>query len=192
MQQTTFSRPKAPGTSRNARAVVWMLVIAELMLFFGLLSSFFFLRGVLPTWGPPTGRGYDLVVPIINSLLLLSSTASMHLSYRAIRRDERRRFDQMLQITMLLGAGFVLGQIYEFSRLGFSIRDGAYAGIFLLTMGMHAAHVAVGIIIFVVVHVRASMGLVDARRYLAVELCAIYWYFVALLWIVIFAILYFL
>jgi cytochrome c oxidase subunit 3 len=85
-----------------------------------------------------------------------------------------------------------VGQIIEFSRLGFAIQDGAYAGIFLLTMGTHAAHVAVGIVIFLVVHLRASLGLVNTHKTLAVELCAIYWYFVALIWVVIFAMLYFL
>jgi cytochrome c oxidase subunit 3 len=128
----------------------------------------------------------------LNTVLLLGSGATMHLAYRAIRDDQRRRFDTLLLVTMVLGAGFILGQIYEFSRIGFSIQDGAYAGIFLLTIGTHAAHVAVGVLIFMVVHIQASLGLLSARRYLSVELCALYWYFVALIWIVIFAILYFL
>jgi cytochrome c oxidase subunit 3 len=116
----------------------------------------------------------------------------MYLAYRAIRKDQRQRFDNLLLVTMLLGAGFILGQVYEFSHIGFSIQDGAYAGVFLLTMGIHALHVAIGVLIFAVVHVRASLGLLSAQRHLSVELCALYWYFVALIWIVIFAILYFL
>lgn len=192
MQQTTFTRPRQPDRARNGRASIWMLVISEVMLFFGLLSSFLFLRSFLPSWGPPTGRAYDLTLPIINSLLLFGSAGTMHLAFRAIGSNNKRRFDNFLLATMLLGAAFVLGQIIEFSRLGFAIQDGAYAGIFLLTMGTHAAHVAVGIVIFLVVHLRASLGLVNAQNTLAIELCAIYWYFVALIWVVIFAMLYFL
>jgi cytochrome c oxidase subunit 3 len=189
---TTFSRPREPDRTRNARASIWALLISEFMLFFGFLSSFFFLRSALPAWGPPTGRVYDLTLPLVNTVLLLASAATMYLSYRAIRQGEQKRFDSLLLVTMLLGAGFIIGQIIEFSSLGFSIRDGAYASIFLLTMGVHAFHVAVGVLIFAAVHLRASMGLLNAQRYLPVELCAIYWYFVALMWIVIFAILYFL
>lgn len=169
-----------------------MLIISEVMLFFGLLSSFLFLRSFLPSWGPPTGRTYSLVLPILNSLLLFGSVGTLHLASRAIASANKRRFDSFLLATMLLGAAFVLGQIVEFSWLGFAIQDGAYAGIFLLTMGTHAAHVAIGIIIFLVVHLRASLGLVPTQKSLAIELCTIYWYFVALMWVVIFAMLYFL
>jgi cytochrome c oxidase subunit 3 len=192
MHSTSYSRPTHPGGARNARTSIWMLLISELMLFFGLLSSFFFLKGTMPSWGSPTGRAYDLTLPIINSVLLLASAVTMYLAYRAIRKDQRQRFDNLLLVTMLLGAGFILGQVYEFSHIGFSIQDGAYAGVFLLTMGIHALHVAIGVLIFAVVHVRASLGLLSAQRHLSVELCALYWYFVALIWIVIFAILYFL
>lgn len=191
-QTPGFTHPVVPNPTRNAQSSIWMLLVSEFMLFFGLLSAFFFLRSAMPAWGPPTGRTYDLTLPIINSVLLFASAGTMYLSYRAIRKDKRRQFDNLLLLTMLLGAGFILGQIYEFSHLGFSIQDGAYAGIFLLTMGMHAAHVAVGVLIFAVVHFQATMGLFHARRYMAVEMCALYWYFVALIWIVIFGILYFL
>ncbi len=191
MQASTFTRPRGPRTKRNARASIWMLLIAEFMLFFGLLSSFFFLRGTMSSWGPPTGRSYDLLVPLFNTVLLLGSSVTMHLAYRAIRRDQKRTFETMLLLTALLGTGFIAAQVYEFSVIGFAFQDGAYAAIFMLTLGTHAAHVAIGVLIFAVVQVQASFGLLNARRYLAVELCAIYWYFVALMWIVIFGILYF-
>lgn len=167
------------------------MLIAELMLFFGLLSSFFFLRGSLATWGPPFGH-YDLTMPLITTVLLLSSAATMYMALQAIRQDRRRRFEQLLTVTMLLGAAFIFGQMYEFSTIGFTFQDGAYAAIVLLTIGTHAAHVAVGVLIFVIVHIRAALGLFSAQHHLAVEMCALYWYFVALIWIVIFAILFFL
>jgi cytochrome c oxidase subunit 3 len=191
-EYSEYIRPRGRNTVRNSRVSIWMVLIAELMLFFGLISSFFFLRNVMPSWGPPTGRSYDLLLPLANTVLLLASAGTMHLAYRAIGQDRQRRFDNLLLLTMLLGAGFIAGQIYEFWALGFSIRDGAYAGIFLLTIGTHAAHVAVGVLIFVVVHLKASLGLYDARQHIGVEMCALYWYFVALVWLVIFPVLYFL
>jgi cytochrome c oxidase subunit 3 len=133
-----------------------------------------------------------MLLPLLNTVLLLASAATMYLAHRALLADRLRQFNRLLILTMLLGAGFIGGQVYEFATVGFTIQDGAYAGIFLMTMGVHAAHVAVGVLIFAVVQVRASLGLLSARRSLSVELCAIYWYFVALMWIIIFAILYFL
>lgn len=190
--EVQFSRPKRPSHRQNARTSIWMLLIAESMLFFGLISSFFFLRTFMLTWGPPTGREYDLTLPIINSILLFGSAATMHLSYRALRLEQRKAFDNWMLATMLLGAAFVIGQVFEFYAVGFAFQDGAYAGIFHLTIGVHALHVIIGVLIFVVVHIKASMGLVNAQRYIAMEFCAIYWYFVVLMWLVIFAILYFL
>ncbi len=191
-QPTTFTRPKSPARTRNARTSIWMLLIAEFMLFFGLISSFFFLRNAMVSWGPPTGRAYDLTIPLFNTVVLFGSAATMYLSHRAIRSGHKRRFENWLLLTMLLGAVFIGAQIYEFSTVGFAFQDGAYAGIFLLTIGTHAAHVAIGVLIFMVVSIQAWLGLVDEQRHLAVELCAIYWYFVALMWIVVFGILYFL
>lgn len=193
MQKTTVSRPRLPAQTRdrNARTSIWLILISEIMLFFGLLSSFFFLRGALDTWGPPTG-GYNLVLPLINTAVLLASAGSMHLAYRSIQQGRVGHFERLLTLTMLLGAAFIGGQIYEFATIGFAFQDGAYAAIVLLTIGTHAAHVAVGVLLFVVVHIRASFGLFSAHRHLAVELCALYWYFVALIWLVIFATLYFL
>jgi len=190
---TETSAPRIPAAmqAQNGRVGIWLLLISELMLFFGLLSSFFFLRGSLTTWGPPLGH-YDLTMPIITTVLLLGSAATMYMALQAIRCDQRRRFEQLLTVTMLLGAAFIFGQIYEFSTIGFTFQDGAYAAIVLLTIGTHAAHVAIGVLIFVIVHIRASLGLFSAQRHLAVEMCALYWYFVALIWIVIFAILFFL
>ncbi|NJK79166.1 MAG: heme-copper oxidase subunit III [Chloroflexaceae bacterium] len=193
MRQTLpRSQPSEQLRARNARTSIWLVLISELMLFFGLLSSFFFLRGALPEWGPPSGQSYDLTLPIITSVILFASAGTMHLAYRAIQHDQRQRFEQMLTVTMLLGALFIVGQIYEFSTIGFNFQDGAYAAIVLLTIGTHAAHVAIGVLIFVVVHIRASLGLFNAQRHMAVEMCALYWYFVALIWVVIFAILFFL
>lgn len=197
MQETTrktpaIARPKSPTRAQNARTSIWMLLIAEFMLFFGFLSSFFFLRSFMSSWGPPTGRSYDLTLPLINTAVILVSAGTMYLAFQALRKDKRRVFENWLLVTMLLGAGFIVGQVFEFAALGFAIQDGAYAGIFLMTIGVHAAHVAIGVLLFMLVSIRAWIGLVSAQRSLAVELCALYWYFVALMWIVIFAILYFL
>lgn len=191
INETIVPRSPAAVQDQNARVSIWLVLLSEVMLFFGLLSSFFFLRGSLDTWGPPFQQ-YDLTMPIITTLLLLASAGTMHLAYRAIRHDDRRRFEQLLTVTMLLGAAFIFGQIYEFGTIGFNLQDGAYAAIVLLTIGTHAAHVAIGVLIFIVVHIRASLGLFSSQRHLAVEMCALYWYFVALIWLVIFAILFFL
>lgn len=189
---TQYVRPRRAAPQQNARASIWMMIIAEFMLFFGLISSFFFLRAYMPVWGTPTGRGFDLTVPLINSIILFGSAATMHLAYRALRADRRRVFDNWMLVTMVLGALFIIGQIVESSLLGFGFQDGAFAAIFYLTMGIHALHVLIGVLIFGVVHFKASLGLVNSQRPIAMEFCTIYWYFVVLMWLVIFAILYFL
>jgi cytochrome c oxidase subunit 3 len=185
----TLSR-RSMLTARNNRAAIWMMLVSETVFFIAFFTAYFYLRGGLSTWGPPGGQQLSLLVPGINTALLLLSAGTMHIAYRAIRHDQQKRFEDLLLITMLLGAGFIIGQIYEFSTIGFSLRDGAFASSFLLMIGVHAMHVAIGVIIFIIVHLRATLGQFHAQRAVPVEMCTLYWYFVALVWVALFAVLY--
>ena len=176
--------------ARNNRTAIWMMLVSETVFFIAFFTSYFYLRDGLEVWGPPGGQRLDLLIPSINTVLLLLSAGTMHLSYRAIRHDQQKRFEDLLLITMLLGAGFIIGQIYEFSTIGFNLSDGAFASTFLMMIGVHAIHVAIGVLIFVVVHLRATLGQFHAQRSIPVEMCTLYWYFVALVWIALFAVLY--
>ncbi|NJP04691.1 MAG: heme-copper oxidase subunit III [Chloroflexaceae bacterium] len=192
MQAPTFSKPRTRQSvaTRNMRAIIWMIIFAEAMFFFGLFTSYLFLRWDMPTWGPPGGQTLDPMLAMLNTVVLLSSIGLMHMAYRAVRSDRQQLFENLLIATMFAGVIFIGGQVYEFSTLGFAMSDGAYASIFFVMIGLHAIHVVIGVLIFMVVHLRASMGHFHAQHYIPVEMCALYWYFVALVWIPIVAAFY--
>lgn len=175
---------------RNNRTAIWMMLVSETVFFIAFFTSYFYLRDGLETWEPPGGHSLGLLIPSINTVVLLLSAITMHLSYRAIRHDRQKRFEDLLLITMLLGAGFIIGQIYEFSTIGFGLSDGAFASTFLMMIGVHAAHVAIGVLLFIIVHLRATLGQFHVQRYIPIEMCTLYWYFVALVWVALFAVLY--
>jgi len=95
-----------------------------------------------------------------------------------------------LLITLLLGLIFVTGQVYEFSHAGLRIDDQTFGGVFFTLMGFHAVHVLGGVVFLALNYVRARLGDFSSNRYEAVELGNLFWYYVAAIWLVLFAVLY--
>ena len=85
---------------------------------------------------------------------------------------------------------FILGQGYEYTRLGFLPRDGVFAGVFFTLTGFHGAHVTGGVVFIAICLYRSLRGQFSANRHLAVEAASIYWHFVDVVWIGLFTTIY--
>ena len=108
----------------------------------------------------------------------------------AIKKGDRRRMIQLLIPTLILGTAFILGQGYEYTRLGFLPRDGVFAGVFFTLTGFHGAHVTGGVVFIAICLYRSLRGQFTANRHLAVEAASIYWHFVDVVWIGLFTTIY--
>ena len=95
-----------------------------------------------------------------------------------------------LAITFLMGAVFLAGQGYEYTRLGFLPADGIFAATFFTLTGFHGAHVFGGVMFIGLCLLRAMKGQFSADRHLAVEAAGIYWHFVDVVWIGLFTVIY--
>ena len=93
-------------------------------------------------------------------------------------------------ITLILGLTFLVGQIYDYTQLGFGITDTAFGSTFYTLTGFHGAHVLGGAIMFSVVLYRGMSGQFSAKHHDAVEATSIYWHFVDVVWIALFSTLY--
>lgn len=185
-----YALPLNPDTRRSPGWWVMMLVIVtEAMLFayflFGYLYLWSLAEGRWPPDGPPR---LTLVAP--NTAILIVSSISMWWGERGIRQGSPTRLCIGLFITLILGVIFLSLQGVEYSREQFTPRTNAYGSLFFTITGFHAAHVAVGLLMNVVVQVRAWLGHFDAKRHLAVTNAAMYWHFVDGVWIVVFFTLY--
>ena len=173
---------------------MWGIILfigTELMFFAALFTTYFFLRGKVPAWEPvfgekPSWQGF----PLVNTIELVASSVTMQLAVSAIKKGDRRKLIRLLVPTIVLGALFLSGQAYEYTRLGFLPKDGIFAGVFFTLTGFHGAHVTGGVVFIAICLYRALRGQFTANRHLAVEAASIYWHFVDVVWIGLFTTIY--
>ena len=166
-------------------------ILSEVMLFGALFAAYFVIRGESPEWPPVAGlERPELLLPGLNTLLLVSSSGTMQLAVRAARGGDRSRILRWLGLTLLLGGIFIVVQGYEFATNGFGLDAGVFGSTFYILTGFHGAHVLAGLGLMAIVANRARLGLVSAEHHTAVEAASYYWHFVDAVWLFLFSTLY--
>lgn len=167
-------------------------ILSEVMLFGALFVAYFVVRADAGTWPPPDLHleRPELILPGLNTLLLVSSSVTMQLAVWAAPRGDRGRLLRWMGLTLLLGAIFLCIQGYEFATNGFEMRDGTFGSTFYTLTGFHGAHVLAGLVVIAIVFNRARLGFVTAERHTAVEAVSYYWHFVDVVWLFLFSTLY--
>lgn len=185
MTATVSSQSRAESTARLTLLVV---LSSETILFGTLLMVYLYMRanGSSDAF---TDRGCVLV-PLLNTAVLLLSTGTAWWSNAMIRQGQTEKLKTGLLVTLVLGLVFVGGQVVEFSQSGMQPDDQAYGGVFFTLIGFHAVHVLIGVLILAINTIRAQLGDFSARRHIAVDVGTWFWYYVAGVWIVLFAALY--
>ena len=166
-----------------------LLIATEGSLFGYLLFSYFYLgalsTGPWPPHGPPELK---LVLP--NTLVLLLSSGTVAWAESGIRRGRTGALRAGLLLTLALGTAFLVVQGIEYHAKRFGPRTNAYASAFYTVTGFHGAHVAVGLLMLLIVSLRAFRGHFAAGRHEAVTNVSWYWHFVDVVWLVVFTSLY--
>lgn len=187
--------PLANKSSRIDATVLGMLlfIASEAMLFGSFFAAYFFVRVVNPTapesW-PPDPFEFPVFVASVNTAILVTSSFTVHWATQSIKRNDRNGLRAGLVLTILLGLAFLLTQAVEYSHVGFNTGDGAFASAFFGLTGLHGLHVLVGLILLTIAAARAFRGHFSADHHHGVELPAIYWHFVDVMWIVVWATVY--
>jgi cytochrome c oxidase subunit 3 len=185
----------AHGQSGMPTALLGMLmfIASEVMFFGGLFATYFNGRAGVPagTWGPPPGaHGLDIALAGVLTAILLSSSFTMQFGVWAIRRGDIGKLRMWIAITLVLGVLFLLGQLYDYSVLGFGIADGVFGTTFYTLTGFHGAHVFGGTVGLTIILARALRGQFSGRNHVAVEAVSMYWHFVDVVWICVFSTIY--
>jgi cytochrome c oxidase subunit 3 len=141
----------------------------------------------------PTPREV-LHLPVLVSILLWSSSATVHLAVRALRAAKLRSFRLWWFLTILLGALFLAGTGREWYRLiaeeGLTIRTNLFGTTFYSLVGLHASHVIVGLVMLTTVFALALGGHVKPTHAGRAEVLSLYWHFVDAVWVVVFTVVY--
>jgi cytochrome c oxidase subunit 3 len=180
----------AAAASSNMLLAVKLAILSEIMLFGALFAAYFVIRGESPGWPPGHLERPELVLPGINTILLVTSSVTMQLAVRAARVGNRSAILRWLALTLLLGSVFIVIQAYEFSTNGFGLDAGTFGSTFYILTGFHGAHVLAGALLIAIVANRTRLRLVSAEHHTALEGASYYWHFVDVVWIFLFSTLY--
>jgi cytochrome c oxidase subunit 3 len=183
----TSGRPE--GMSMPLLGMV-LFIASEVMFFGGLFAMYFNIRADATEWPPAGLEHLHATTPAIFTCVLVLSSLTMHLGVMAIRRGNVKALSRWVAVTLLLGIVFLCGQIWDYSTLDFTIRDGVYGSTFFTLTGFHGAHVFGGAVYLFIVLIRSMSGQFSKQHHAAVEGASMYWHFVDIVWIALFFTLY--
>ena len=133
-------------------------------------------------------------LPLLNTVLLVSSSFTVTLAHHALRKGQRKPLKLWLALTILLGLTFLTFQATEYveayHELGLTLGSGIYGATFFMLTGFHGAHVTLGTIILTVMLVRILRGHFNPEHHFGFEAAAWYWHFVDVVWIGLFTFVY--
>jgi len=154
---------------------------------------------VWPNNGPAElGGNYEgmswLGLPVINTLILLTSGVTVTIAHHAIKDGDRKKMVRWLLATVVLGFLFVALQVLEYkeaySHLNLKLTTGIYGSTFFMLTGFHGFHVTMGAVILLFVMLRGTRNHFSATNHFAFEAAAWYWHFVDVVWLGLFIFVY--
>ena len=144
-------------------------------------------------WPPVNLEFFDFLgVPLINTLILLSSGLTITISHFYLINGEKKKSNLWLILTITLGIIFSLFQLIEYKNSFFSIRDGRFGSSFFVLTGFHGIHVLIGSIFLITTIIRSSFLRSATKNFVRFELSSWYWHFVDVVWIFLYCFLYYL
>ena len=138
----------------------------------------------IPAWG----------LPLVNTLILLTSGATLTIAHHALKAGNRRQLLIWLGATVLLGCVFLFFQAEEYmhayGELNLTLGSGIYGSTFFMLTGFHGAHVLLGTIMLIVMWLRSAKGHFTRDNHFGFEAAAWYWHFVDVVWLMLFLFVY--
>jgi cytochrome c oxidase subunit III len=196
----------------NRKLGFWLFLSSELLIFCGLIAAFVITRASVwsrtidleefhKAWWHATD--FSIFLVSANTFILLASSLFVVLGIEAIRRDDNKRLQLWLTLTIVMGVLFLGGQAVEYTLLiqefghvlseagsTASVLSLPFPSAFFTLTGFHGLHVLVGTLICIGVLLRARRNAFWSGNYMTVEVFGLFWHFVDLVWVLIFTIVY--
>jgi cytochrome c oxidase subunit III len=188
---TAFEPEFQWGPSARGRLGMYCLITAEAAIFTIFVVAYLFYMG--KSLSGPTPQQV-LHVPILFTVCLLSSSLTIHLAVRSLRKAKTGAFASWWLLTLLLGATFLAGTVVEWQHLiydeGLTIQTNLFGTTYYSLVGLHAFHVLMGLLALCTVWLFAMFGKVKREHAERVDTLALYWHFVDTVWVVVFLVVY--
>ena len=177
----------------HRKMLMWAFLGSDCMFFGSLIATYLVFQGKSLV-GPFPADVFDIPVTSTSTFVLLMSSMSMVMAYSAIVRGSLKGFRIWILSTAIMGATFLAFQVFEFRTFaheGLTPRTNLFGTSFFTLTGFHGAHVTLGVIwLLSLFFYSFHPGGVTPQRNLDVDLAALYWHFVDIVWIVIFTVVY--
>ncbi|MCF7549463.1 MULTISPECIES: heme-copper oxidase subunit III [Pseudonocardia] len=172
--------------------VVWLS--SELMFFAGLFAMYFTARAQHVGEWPPPPTHLNVPYALTITIILVASSFTCQFGVFAAERGDVFGLRRWYLLTLAMGTIFVIGQAYEYYELvhtGTTISSSAYGTMFYMTTGFHGLHVIGGLVAFAFLIVRTTLSKFTPAQATAAIVVSYYWHFVDVVWIGLFAVIYF-
>ncbi|MFO1493803.1 MAG: cytochrome c oxidase subunit 3 [Lysobacterales bacterium] len=156
-------------------------------------------EAVWPTNGPGAiGGPFETIpawgLPLLNTLILLTSGATITMAHWALKVGKRRALNVWMAATIALGLLFLYFQsveyVHAYHELGLTLGSGVYGSTFFMLTGFHGMHVTLGTIMLIVILFRCMAGHFSKDHHFGFEAVAWYWHFVDVVWLGLFVFVY--
>ena len=193
---STFDTSRVHSLTRpnmvSVGTIVWLA--SELMFFAGLFAMYFTARARSTTGWPQPPTELNVPYALVVTIILVLSSVTCQMGVFAAEQGNVYGLRRWFSITFLMGLAFVLGQANEYRSLvseGTTIASSTYGSVFYLATGFHGLHVIGGLVAFVFLLIRSTMGRFTPAQATSAIVVSYYWHFVDVVWIGLFSTIYF-
>jgi cytochrome c oxidase subunit 3 len=182
-----------PDFAFHHRNIVWWgtmgMIVIEGTMFAMLIVAYLYLKGRSPHW-PPGHFPPMLLWGTVNTLILLASTVPNHLTKRAAEHLDLRKVRLWMTVALGFGVALNIVRIFEFKSLNVWFDENAYGSVVWTLLGFHTVHIITDFVDSCVLLALLFIGPIEESHFVDVAENSMYWYFVVLSWIPIYAVIY--
>jgi cytochrome c oxidase subunit 3 len=190
------------------KAMMWIFLLSDTFIFGSFLTGYMTVRmSTTEPWPNPSevfaltifGHHIPLILIAIMTMVLITSSGTMAMAVNCAYRRDRLKTMILMFVTAAFGATFVGMQAFEWTKLiveegvrpwGNPMGAAQFGSCFFMITGFHGLHVSVGVIYLTIVALKVYRGHYEHTNYEIVEITGLYWHFVDLVWVFIFAFFY--
>jgi cytochrome c oxidase subunit 3 len=192
----------------SAKLGMWLFLAQEVLFFSGLFVAYGIFRVGYPEAFAAGSMQLDRIMGGANTVVLLFSSLTAALAVRSAQLGERAKTSQYLYVTIACAFAFLVIKYFEYSaKFEHGLLPGThwaphvhgallpanthiFFGIYFMLTGLHGVHVLIGIGVLIWIAVRNNSGEFNKDYWTPVDLAALYWHLVDLVWIYLFPLLY--
>jgi cytochrome c oxidase subunit 3 len=172
-----------------------LFLVSDCILFSSFIFAYLYMRNSGQGWPPPGIHRLDVAFAAVNSVVLFGSGATMHYALENWKHNKFFAYAWFMLATIILGAGFLGGQAYEYTNLIYNEHvtwagSGIFGASFFTLTGMHGFHVSVGVIYLTILLLQSLHGVYTKDKYFGLTAGTLYWHFVDVIWVALFSLFY--